>query len=114
MSFLSELGGHFESSCGVTPQWKSFYRKALNFFKKVVEEVGGSKLEMSRGHFYFSGFFTAKSGQVYYFSISDVRYFLEKKILIRKAEGYKDYTGGQNCYLQLDGRFTERLKRMVG
>ena len=113
MSFLSEMGGHFESSSVATPQWNSFYRKACNFFRKAVAEIGGTKLEMSKGHFYFIGFFTASSGQVYYFSISDVRYFKEKRILIREAKGYDDYTGGRNCYLELDGKFAGRLKRFI-
>ena len=112
MNFLSELGGHFESSCSATPQWNSFYRKAQNFFRKAIAGLG-TDLKMSKGHFYFSGFFTAASGQGYYFSISDVRFFPEKRILLRTAENYRDYTGGANHYLPLDGNFRENLKKFL-
>ena len=112
MSFLSEMGEYFESSCGATKEWNSFYRKSCNFMKKATLDIG-TNLKMLKGHFYFSGFFTSNKGQVYYFSISDVRYFKEKRILIRTAESYTDYSGGANNYLKLDNNFYETLKKFV-
>jgi len=113
MSFLSELGGHFESSCSATPQWNSFYRKAVNFFRKSLKDVA-TNIEMSKGHFYFSGFFTAKAtGQIFYFSISDVRFFPGKDLLIRTAKSYKDYTGGSNRDMPIDNRLAERVKKLI-
>jgi hypothetical protein len=109
MDFLQLWGSEIQSSSGVTEEWKSFYRKACSFFKKAVKEVG-TNLKMSRGHFEFSGFFTANDGRIYYISISDVRFFHEKKILIREATSYKDYTGGRNQYLKVDEEFTSTLK----
>jgi hypothetical protein len=51
------------------------------------------------GFYFFSGFFTAPSGQVYYFSCSDIRHWGYDKLLIRTAKNYTDYTGGSNQYV---------------
>jgi len=113
MSFLKEYGKHFESSCSSTPEWNSFYRKANNFFKKNLSDVA-EKIELSKGHFYFSGFFTVKAtGKIFYFSISDVRHFPGSKLLIRSAESYTDYTGGINCYVEIDSNFVSNLKEFI-
>jgi hypothetical protein len=88
----SDLGSDF----------KSFFRKEKNRISKVLTQRGCTNLEMSYGFYYFSGFFTAPSGQIYYFSCSDVRHFGYDKLLIRTAKSYKDYTGGSNDYVGVD------------
>ena len=85
----SDLGSDF----------KSFFRKEKNRISKVLTQRGCTNLEMSYGFYYFSGFFTAPSGQIYYFSCSDVRHFGYDKLLIRTAKSYKDYTGGSNQWV---------------
>lgn len=85
----------FESSCSKTPQFKQFARVFRNDIKRAIP---GKLLSFNTGHFYCSGFFEDNRGQVYYFSISDVRFFREPKILIRKAKHEKDYTGETNHY----------------
>ena len=113
MSFLKEYGKHFESSCSSTPEWKSFYRKGCNFFKKTLKDVA-TDIVMSKGHFYFSGFFTVKStGKIYYFSISDVRFFPGSDLMIRTAVSYKDYTGGRNNYMKVDKGLGSRLLEFI-
>jgi hypothetical protein len=88
----SDLGSDF----------KSFFRKEKNRISKVLTQRGCTNLEMSYGFYYFSGFFTAPSGQIYYFSCSDVRHFGYDKLLIRTAKSYKDYTGGSNDCVGVD------------
>jgi len=113
-NFLKEFNQRFETSCGTTPQWASFYRKSVNWFKKNLADAVDN-IQMSRGHFYFSGFFTSKkTGQIYYFSISDVRYFnTVPRMMIRTAESYKDYTGGRNRWVVIDENFAENIKRAI-
>ena len=113
MSFISEYGKHFESSCSATPEWNSFYRKACNFFRKTLKDVADD-LVMNKGHFYFSGFFTVReTGKIFYFSISDVRHFPGGQLLIRTAKSYKDYSGGTNQYLDVDSKFADRLLNFI-
>jgi len=88
----------FESSCSKTPQWKGAYRKSINYLKKVLNPYIKDQA-FNNGHFYFSGFIKTIHDQVFYISISDVRYFKEGNILIRTAKDFKDYTGGSNSYI---------------
>ena len=109
--FIQQLNQEFESSSGSTPQWKAFYRLACSTFKKGLKTFA-TDIKMSRGHFEFSGFFTAKTGQMFYFSLSDVRFFRMGKLLIRTASSYKDYSGGQNQYVSVNGDMFENIKRI--
>ena len=94
------LGKHFESSSGLTPEFKSFYRNIKVCLKKEL----GNEFDfiVHRGHFYFSGFAQNKhTSKWVYFSSSDVRHFPDNwynNILIRTALNDRDCTGGNNCY----------------
>jgi hypothetical protein len=79
--------------------FRSFFRKEKNRITKALTKMGCTNVQMSRQFYYFYGFFTSKSGQVYYFNCSDVRFFKDDKILYRTAKDYKDYRGGSNCYV---------------
>jgi len=81
--------------------FKEFFRKEKNRLTKILKEKSCTKIEMNYGFYYFSGFFTAPSGQVYYFSCSDVRHFGYTQLLIRTAKSYTDFTGGSNQYCGL-------------
>lgn len=87
---------------GLSKEFLTFYTKETKRIKKVLTEMGCTKIEFSRGFYYFSGFFTAPSGQVYYMSCSDIRHFAYEKLMYRTAKDYKDYTGGHNCYVKPD------------
>lgn len=103
----------FGSGTRTTPEFDSFVRKTRNDLKKSLGDIA-EKIEVNKGHFYFSGFLTRKSdGQALYFSISDVRYFPGEKMLIRTAKDYKDFTGGTNYYVPLDNDFEENLKKTI-
>jgi hypothetical protein len=114
MSFLSEYGKYFESSSGATPEWNAFFLKAKKFFTEALKEISMGDMVISKGHFYFSGYFTAKTGQAYYFSISDVRFFPGEKLLIREAKNFQDFTGGGNYYLPVNKNLPAAIKKFVG
>lgn len=86
----------------LSSEFKSFFRKEKNRLKKILEARGCTKVELDYGFYYFSGFFTAPSGQIYYLSCSDVRHFGYDKLLIRTAKHYKDWTGGSNQFCGVD------------
>ena len=96
-----KIDSGFQSSSGVTSEWKSFVTKFRNDLGKELDKVGAENYTMSRGHFYVSGFFQLGE-QWYYFSISDVRFFPDKRMLIRTADHPKDYTGGRNEYVNIE------------
>lgn len=81
--------------------FKEFFRKEKNRLSKILKEKGCTKIEMNYGFYYFSGFFTAPSGQVYYFSCSDIRHWGYERLLIRTAKDYKDFSGGSNQYVDI-------------
>lgn len=101
----------FESSSGLTEEFKHFYSTFRTEFKKELKTIGATDIVFNRGHFYVSGFFTVNN-QAYYFSISDVRNFIYSKVndpyscihkmLYRTAQNYKNYTGGHNQYIDIE------------
>jgi len=78
--------------------FKDFFRKEKARLTKILKSKGCNNIEMNYGFYYFSGFFTSSTGQVYYFSCSDVRHFGYDKLLIRTAKDYNDFSGGSNQY----------------
>lgn len=94
------LDNGFESSSGTTEEFKTFCRTFKKEFKDELKTIRAKDIVFHCGHFYISGFYTIDY-QPYYFSISDVRYFPEPKMLIRKAKDYQDYTGETNTYRKI-------------
>ena len=94
----------------LSSEFKSFFRKEKNRLKKILEARGCTKIELDYGFYYFSGFFTASSGQIYYLSCSDVRHFGYDKLLIRTAKSYKDYSGGSNQYCGIDAESLKNFR----
>lgn len=88
----------FESSSGLTQEWKNAASSMRSFFKRTAEENGFSLVSFNRSHFYASGFMKhRKSGKFVYFCTSDVRFFRwHESVLLRTAKNEKDYTGGRN------------------
>lgn len=109
--FLELHNQRFESSSTTTPQWDTFYKVAVQYFKKILKPLA-IDIKMSKGHFYLSGFFTSRSGQVYYFSIPDVRWS-DHKLLLRTAKDYKDYTGGGNMFIPINEKLQEGIAKSV-
>lgn len=94
----------FESSSGRTPEYLAWHRLFKREFTKFLESKGMTGIDIGKpNHFDMSGFF--KDGgkdQIWYFAIGDLRGFKDR-MLIRTAQHYKDYTGGKNEYIPLDG-----------
>jgi hypothetical protein len=95
----------FESSSGKTPQYLTWHRLFKSQFKKFLASKGAIEIEIGRpNHFDISGFFKMGNNQIWYFSISDVRWS-KQNMLIRTAQSFKDYAGGHNMGLCLTGTF---------
>ena len=97
---------NFESSSGLTPEFRSFATKLKRRLTKAVEKEGLQLVDFSRGHFYCSGFaFNPVTGKYAYFNTGDVRWGIMGKpleqCLVRTAKNSKDYTGGQNHHCHL-------------
>lgn len=103
----------FKSSSGLTPEFQQFARDYKVAIKKLLPS-GAVLADFSRGHFEASGFIMRNQKHVY-FSASDVRYWHNEwhnHILVRTANGLKDYTGGSNNYTTLDN-FTADVDRLL-
>lgn len=101
LTWIRELNNtEFESSSRYTDQFKHFYNLFNREMRAFLKSVGATKIDIYRIHFGASGFFTL-GNQVWYFSLGDVRW--DKSFLIRTAKDYKDYTGGSNSFLPIDG-----------
>ena len=109
---LEKLKQGFESSSGKTPEWKEFCKLFKSEFSKELKSIGATDIVFGNGHFYISGFFTADSGQIYYFSLSDVRgmeFQNSIDFLYRTAEHYRDWTGGGNQWIKLEQGMAKRM-----
>lgn len=103
----------FESSTVATPEFKRFTRTFKSEFNKLLQKLGCTGLEYHNGHFYISGFFNSANGQLWYFSLSDVRnMFRGGSLLVRTAEHRKDYYGGVNRYADMSS-LEEELSRIL-
>lgn len=99
---LNLLHKGFESSSGKTPEFTGFIKTFKSEFRRVLKVMECQNITFSIGHFYISGFFDDANGQLWYFSIGDVRWMSDMTILVRTAQHRKDYTGGHNQYVLLN------------
>ena len=100
--------GIIDEGCYTSDDFKKFVRTFRSEFKKEVKKIGGENVEIKGGHYYLYGFFTFNN-QPYYISISDVRHYKIKNILIRTVKHYKDYTGGTNRFIELKPNLFENV-----
>jgi hypothetical protein len=89
--------------------FKAFFSRERRRIMRNLKEMGCTNIKMGYGFYYFSGFFTNKYGQPFYFSCSDVRHFGYTRLLYRTAKDYKDFTGGMNRYVDVDKLKTMNL-----
>jgi len=82
--------------------FRKFFTKEKKRITDTLTKLGCTNVQMSRQFYYFYGFFTAPSGQIYYFSCSDVRNSKYDSLLYRTAKSYSDYRGGANQYIHKD------------
>ncbi len=83
----------------LSAEFKSFFRREKKRITEALKSLGCTAIELDYGFYYFSGFFTSASGQIYYLSCSDVRHFDYKQLMYRTAKSYKDYSGGMNQWI---------------
>jgi hypothetical protein len=81
--------------------FREFFKSEKKRITKDLKELGCTNVQMSCQFYYFYGFFTSSTGQPYYFSCSDVRYWGYERLLYRIAKSYIDYTGGMNQYIKV-------------
>ena len=108
----------FKSSPRITPEFLKFVRTFRNEFTKELQSIGATNIQIEKGHFYVSGFFTVDL-QIYYFSLPDVRgmeYGMRNnpdssmnKLMYRTAKDYTDYTGGQNRFAKIEPGMAENM-----
>ena len=98
----------FESSSETTDEFLSFYRTFKSEFTKELKKIGAEKIQIGKGHFYISGFFT-KGEQVWYFNFGDVRWSTGS-LLYRTAKHYTDYTGGSNQYVDFTNNLVSEMR----
>ena len=119
--FVSDYANYqFESSIDETKEFKSFATKFKNVIKSILEETNSNFIldSFNVGHFYVSGFIKNQDNNKFvYFSIfdvrcSNVRHDVLDHILVRTAKNNKDFTGGANCYTELENLKFE-LKRLL-
>jgi len=79
--------------------FKDFFKREKRRITTNLKAMGCTNVKLDYGFYYFYGFFTSKSGQVYYISCSDVRHWGYSQLLYRTAKDYKDWTGGSNQYV---------------
>ena len=113
LKFISILNNtEFRSSTRTTPEFLSFYRTFMADMKRTLKPRI-TAFEMHKGHFYAYGFFRTNSNRMFYFSISDVRYFPESSMLIRTVKDFRDFTGGCNQYVKMDNDFEQNLMKLL-
>ena len=94
----------FDGGAYVTPEYKSFERKYINYLKNLAKTNNWEVVNVSKGHFEFSLFFRNEENKYIYFSISDVRFWHNEwydDILVRTAHNEQDYHGGSNHFTTL-------------
>lgn len=114
MRRLARIANNIEDWGGTqSDSFKSFARKFKNDFTKELIKKNCHITAFNRGHYYVSGFFRNQYGKCFYFSISDVRYFGFGKMLYRTAKDEKDYTGGHNCYVNIENDMVFGMKNIT-
>ena len=123
LNWYERLTHSHESSSMKTEELKTTYKMFKRGLKMLLttlnntnDDINIVKWITSLGHFYISGFIELDNSKFVYFSIEDLRG--GSKFMIRTAKSLKDYTGGQNNYLNIDDfsvfkdNLTQFLKRL--
>lgn len=101
---------NFESSSQHTPEYLKFHRLFKKQFTKTLKEIGADVIKFSKpNHFDASGFFQMGSGEIFYFSLSDLRWDKDF-LLVREANNFNDYSGGTNQFCNMK----EDYERFIG
>jgi hypothetical protein len=114
-SWFDLLHVEYESSPTKTTAYLTFCRVFKRQFKKLLHEnFEIAKIKISKPTcFYQDGFFELKNGNIYYFSIDDLRE--DPTFLIRTAKNFEDYRVCSNDFCRLTSleEFLKDLRRIV-
>ena len=108
------LNYEFSSGCYTGNDYKMFERTYINYLRSLSKENGWEFVKANKNHYCFTAF-VKKNNRYVYISVSDVRFNQNAwyyKVLIRRAEHEKDYTGGRNIYVPLPALAIE-IKKIV-
>lgn len=111
----ARIGAGFESSSVKTAEFVAFAKALRTFLKKELTSAGAELVDFSVGHFQCSGFYQ-KGDKLAYFSLSDVRDDSNFNLMYRTAAHRKDYSGGQNHFVDMSNassQCTEKMLRLV-
>lgn len=108
------LNQEFESSSTRTPQYLTFHRVFRKEFTAYVKPYV-KKLDIHKpNHFDVTGFFERNDGEIFYFSLGDLRgNAFKNQMLIRTAKDFEDYTGGCNCFINMANLEEELMRYLV-
>lgn len=101
------LGFEFESASSRTPQYLEFHKVFKKEFMAMLKPIVSEMIVSKPNHFDVTGFFKTVKGNIYYFSLEDLRWDKET-MMYRTAKDFKDYTGGSNCTIK-----TSELEKFV-
>jgi hypothetical protein len=91
----------YESSSGMTNEWKEGSKEITKWLKSIAKKIG-AEVKVSVGHFQTSTYFH-KNGKYVYVSTRDARDpSWWARVMYRTTTGYKDYTGGGNNWCGLE------------
>lgn len=86
-------------------EYSDFQKNYRSVIKDLCKDIGMELHSFNKGHYEFSAVVKSnKTNQLYYISISDVRYCKNEwanNILYRTMQHEKDWTGGSNHYSTL-------------
>jgi hypothetical protein len=83
----------------LSPDFIKWVTKEIKRISSILKSKGCTNIKLDYNFYYFSGFFTSESGQIYYISSMDQRFYPSADYLYRKADSYKDYSGKTNMYI---------------
>lgn len=108
------INQRFSSGPRMGEDGEKWCRSAKEWMVSFLSTFGATDIDFHKGHYEWSMF--AKIGeQWWYFSSGDVRYKLMKSLLVRTADGPKDYMGHANQYVMYnDPDFAQSLSRLLG
>lgn len=103
----------FSSGPFMEEDGKQWISSARRWWKKYLSSIGAVDQGFRVGHYEFSLFFRLGE-QWWYVSCSDCRFKTCDWLLVRRASGPKDYTGGVNQSVAFDAHFVLRLNHVLG
>jgi hypothetical protein len=107
------LNYSFSSGGRMGPDGEEWIKSCRAWLRKFLKDVGGNDLDFHKNHYTWSAFFKI-GNQWFYMSCSDCRHKLSDWLLVRTAQGPKDYTGGRNERVRMDQNFYPDLCRVLG